>query len=126
MYPTTDFRPTSTIRRPTSFDPAPLTELGGFKLNLLFILSQLDEPRPSGREIHEAVQAQCPTDEVKHGRFYRNLSELAEDGYVDVRPIDGRTNGYKLTEETARRLHAHIRWEAQCLFGSTADAEGGA
>lgn len=118
---TTDERPDRSIDVQTADDPTPLAGLTGFKLNLLFVLSRLEGTNPSGQEVKSALDGHYAT-EVKHGRFYQNLSDLVNDGYVTKTPLDGRTNAYRLTPQAYEELAAHHRWQAECLSERTADA----
>lgn len=103
--------------------PRPLDELTGFKRTLLFAIAMLDGSNPSGQEVKSALERHCD-EEVKHGRLYKNLSELVQEGFVQKRPIDGRTNAYRVTESALCRLKAHHRWEAECLpTGDQFDAD---
>ncbi len=49
-------------------------------------------------------------DEVSHGRLYPNLDRLVNIDYVEKRPRDERTNGYRLTDEAREEIRDEIEW----------------
>jgi DNA-binding PadR family transcriptional regulator len=95
--------------------PEPLTGLTGFKRNLLLAISRMTGERPHGLELKRKLE-EFYNEEINHGRLYQNLSELVEMGFVDKRPVDGRTNAYRLTTTGRLRLKAHHHWETECLL----------
>lgn len=96
----------------------PLAGLTGFQRDLLFVTFRLRESDPHGQRIKSEVDEHYGT-EINEGRLYQNLESLVEDGYLRKRPLDGRTNGYRLTDRARTRLEASHVWEAECLFGET-------
>ncbi|WP_153952816.1 PadR family transcriptional regulator [Halosegnis longus] len=69
------------------------TELTRFQLHLLATVA--DTPAKG-----TAIQTQLETQygSLGHARIYQNLDSLVEAGYVEKRPLDGRTNQYRLTD----------------------------
>lgn len=68
-----------------------------------------------GLDIKAELEARLDTT-VRHGKLYPNLDTLARMGLVDKREIDGRTNGYSLTDRGQRELGARIEWLAEGVF----------
>lgn len=93
----------------TPDEPQPLSDLTGFQRDLLFVIAHLDGENPNGvrirRELREAYG-----DEINHGRLYQNLRELVNEGLVEKRPVDGRTNAYRVSATTREYLQAHAAW----------------
>ncbi|NUB91568.1 helix-turn-helix transcriptional regulator [Haloterrigena sp. SYSU A558-1] len=95
-------------------EPRPLANLTGFKRDQLFVIRMLAERNPHGLVIKDKLD--CYYDEeINQGRLYQNLSELVEEGYVEKRPLDGRTNAYRPSTRANRRLEEHHEWERRCL-----------
>ncbi|MFC4990396.1 MULTISPECIES: PadR family transcriptional regulator [Saliphagus] len=94
--------------------PRPLAPLTGFKRDQLFVIRMLADQNPHGIVIKGALDEHYD-DEINQGRFYQNLGDLVEDGYVEKHPIDGRTNAYLVSPAGADRLEAHHQWERRCL-----------
>ena len=86
----------------------PMTGRTGFQRDMLIALSRLDG-EPSGQDVSRALE-QAGYDAINHGRLYANLDELEEDGLVDRWEVDGRTNGYGLTERGEQAIAADLRW----------------
>ncbi|SEW02021.1 helix-turn-helix transcriptional regulator [Natrinema salifodinae] len=96
-------------------DPRPLTNLTGFKRDQLFVIRMLADRNPHGLVIKDKLD--CYYDEeINQGRLYQNLGELIEEGYVEKRPLDGRTNAYRPSTRANELLEAHHEWERRCLF----------
>ena len=94
-------------------DPQPLaSETTAFRRDLLFVIASLDAP--SGTAVIEGLEA-AYDERLGYGRVYGNLRELVAADLVDKRPIDGRTNGYRLTEQATNAVTAHIEWERACM-----------
>ncbi|WP_435147716.1 PadR family transcriptional regulator [Halobaculum sp. P14] len=110
--------------REERLDPAPLTDMTGFKRNLLRGVARLDGERPHGLDLKAALEAHYD-DAINHGRLYQNLGELVDAGLVDKRPVDGRTNAYSVTDDGRRALAAHHQWEAECLLAAGAEEAAG-
>lgn len=78
--------------------------------DLLYLIDGSDEPYGLSlkRELeryHESV--------LNHGRFYVNLERLIENGFVDQRQSNGRTDTYVLTERGKETLKRRRDWETQ-------------
>ena len=93
----------------------PLAGLTGFQRDLLFVTTRLSDSDPNGQRIRSEI-AEHYDAEINQGRLYQNLDALVEDGYMRKRPLDGRTNVYRLTDAGLARLKASHRWEAECLL----------
>lgn len=89
----------------------PLSELTSFQRDVLAAVSQLDG-EPSGQDIKALLEA-SGYDDIHHSRLYQSLPDLEERGLLDVWEVDGRTNGYGLTELGEARLMADLRWRVQ-------------
>ena len=102
-----------------------LARLTGFQRDLLFVVASLDGTVPTGVTIQEELSDQRG-DRVNHGRLYGNLRDLVDADLVEKRPVDGRTNTYRVTDEARDALRAHCEWEAICLGREcrAADADG--
>lgn len=94
--------------------PQPPIELTGFQRNLLVVLEQLKDERAPGVAIKNKL-GQYHENEVNHGRLYQNLSDLVNDGYVEKRPLDGRTNTYRLSETGREWLLVYSEWITKCI-----------
>lgn len=83
-------------------------DLTGFQRDLVYTISGVDEPY--GLAIKAAV-AEYRQEEINHGRLYPNLDTLVEEGYVEKRAKDRRTNLYLLTETAMAAIDARREWE---------------
>jgi len=100
-------------------DPQPLaSETTGFRRDLLFVIASLDAP--PGTRIIEELEASYD-EAIGYGRVYGNLRELVAADLVAKRPIDGRTNVYRLTDRAVTAITAHVAWERACV---TSDGPG--
>lgn len=97
-----------------STDPRPLANLTGFKRDQLFVIRKLAEHDPHGLVVKDELNG-FYDEEINQARFYKNLGELVEEGYVEKRPIDGRTNAYRPSKRGNERLEAHHEWQRRCL-----------
>lgn len=95
--------------------PQPLAPLTGFKRDQLFVIRMLADQNPHGLVIKGTLD-EYYDDEINQGRFYQNLGDLVEEGYVEKHPIDGRTNAYLMSPAGAERLEAHHQWQRRCLL----------
>lgn len=96
-------------------EPRPLAKLTGFQRDVLFVVVNLDGSNPNGVEIkHELREAY--NNEINHGRLYQNLRELVDEGLIEKRPIDGRTNAYRTSAAAQEYLEAHAAWSQWCLL----------
>jgi len=98
----------------------PVTELTGFQRDLLFAVIRVGDRPATGVAIKREVECYYG-EEINHGRFYQNLRNLIDAGFVEKRPVDGRTNAHRLTDAAYERLQAHHRWEADCLCSDRAE-----
>lgn len=101
----------------TPDEPQPLSDMTGFQRDVLFVIAHLNGENPNGvrirRELREAY-----SDEINHGRLYQNLRELVNEGFVEKRPVDGRTNAYRVSTVTREYLQAHAAWVEWRLLDS--------
>jgi DNA-binding PadR family transcriptional regulator len=95
-------------------EPRPPTELTGFQRDLLVVLEYLKDERAPGVTIRNKL-GRYHENEVNHGRLYQNLSELVDEGYVEKRPLDGRTNTYRLSETGRKWLLVYFEWIVRCI-----------
>lgn len=92
-----------------------LANLSAFQRDVLWVLAKTGEQK--GLDVKERLQNYYES-EVNHAQIYPNLDELVDRGLVDKSKIDGRTNGYSLTEAGRRALTARQTWTG----GSEADS----
>jgi Fe2+ or Zn2+ uptake regulation protein len=97
--------------------PQPPTELTGFQRDLLVVIERLNDSRPTGVEIRQHLE-QYHDPEISPGRLYQNLRKLIEEGCVEKRALDGRTNMYRLTETGRVRMSVYGEWVANCFEDS--------
>lgn len=102
----------SSVERPE--EPRPLAGLTGFQRDLLFVIARTEEERPNGVRINEELEAHYGGT-INNGRLYQNLRELVDEELVATRPLDGRTNAYRLTPLARERLDAFREWARRCL-----------
>lgn len=96
-------------------DPQPLSELTRFQCDVLFVVARLDGTNPSGVRIKTELR-EAYSGEINHGRLYQNLRELVDEELIEKRPVDGRTNAYRVSPLAHKRLEAHAAWEQRCLL----------
>ncbi|MCD2200166.1 PadR family transcriptional regulator [Halobacterium sp. KA-4] len=96
----------------SEIDQTNYAELSAFKRDLLVVIGGMDSAR--GTEIMGELE-QYYDDSINHGRLYPNLDELVEQGFVDKFSIDGRSNGYRLTEKAQFQLILRRRWQETLL-----------
>ncbi len=85
-----------------------LANLSAFKRDVLWVL--YDGGEQKGVDIRIALEDYYEKP-VNHGQLYPNLDDLVEAGLVDKEKIDGRTNGYSLTEAGRRALIQRQTWQ---------------
>lgn len=90
--------------------------LTGFQRDLLIVLNSLDSP--NGQEIKAELEASQDRS-IRHARLYSNLDALVDEGFVEKRPQDGRTNQYTPTRRGRREPRARFEWEARYLSDSS-------
>lgn len=81
-----------------------LETLTAFQIDVLATINAHDGD-PYGLEIKAAL-SERREGTITNGRLYTNLPELADRGFLDVYPIDKRTNGYAITDEGVTALRA--------------------
>jgi DNA-binding PadR family transcriptional regulator len=87
-----------------------LHRLTGFARDMLFVIAGMDAHTPSGSEIKKKMNS-ISSAGVSEARIYQNLSSLEERGFISVSSIDGRTNGYALTQQAVDAINDHIDWQ---------------
>jgi DNA-binding PadR family transcriptional regulator len=90
-------------------------ELTGFQRDLLYCIAAVEEPYGLG--IKEELEEHSST-EINHGRLYPNLQTLVDEGYLEKRKLDDRTNTYELTDTGRELLAERQEWEAAQLSGT--------
>lgn len=98
--------------------------LTAFKYSLLAAVVAQEEASDSrwglsGQEVKSRLSEDLDG-EVKHGRFYQNLSDLQDQGYIEKNNLNGRTNAY---EPTAKG-RAALKQRASFLATSAGLSEG--
>jgi len=88
---------------------ASYVDLNAFQRDLLWQLLRLDGA-DYGLGIKEALE-ESGYDEVHHGRMYPNLDDLVENGLIEKRALDKRTNEYALTDKAVEILDDRQSWE---------------
>lgn len=96
-------------------EPQPLVDLTGFQRDVLFVIARLDGTNPNGVRIKQELR-EAYGDAINHGRLYQNLRELIDEGLVEKRPVDGRTNAYRVSGAAREYLQAHAAWSQWCLM----------
>lgn len=84
----------------------PLESLTAFQRDLLAVIASNEGS--SGSEIQTRVE-EARREEFQHGRLYRNLDALVDEGYVEKRKTKS-ANSYYLTEAGRDRLEDDLRW----------------
>jgi PadR family transcriptional regulator, regulatory protein PadR len=87
-----------------------MDDLTKFRRDLLYVVSGLDDPH--GLAIHKELENYYEKD-VHYGRLYPNLDTLAEEGLIQKRQADRRTNIYSVTSRGEHKLKARREWESQ-------------
>ncbi len=90
-------------------DEPTLADLTAFKRDVLWALAAEGEQK--GVDIRLGLEDYYDKP-VNHGQLYPNLDDLVDAGFVDKEEIDGRTNGYSLTEAGRRALTQRQTWQA--------------
>ena len=80
------------------------SNIGGLQLELLCFIADKYEPDVSA--LQEEYERWHNTD-IAYQSVYQALERLDELGYVDKKPIDGRSNCYMLTTKGAELLDTH-------------------
>lgn len=89
-------------------------DVTGFQRDLLAVVASTCEPHPSGQTVRRAFEDVWDTD-VNESRVYQNLEKLKQADLVATYPIDGRTKGYRVTENGRDLMSAYCSWVAACL-----------
>lgn len=84
----------------------PLESLSAFQRDLLTVIA--DNEGATGSTLQDLVES-ARREDITHGRLYRNLDKLVEEGYVEKRKRKP-SNLYHLTEEGRNRLKDDLRW----------------
>lgn len=82
-------------------------DLTAFQYTVLLVLA---EEARYGLAIKDELEEYYGT-EINHGRLYPNLDGIAEDGLIEKRSLDNRTNRYELTEDGYEIIRARLDWE---------------
>lgn len=101
-------------------EPQPLVELTGFQRDILFVAINLNGTNPSGVTIKRELR-ETYGESINHGRLYQNLRELVGRGLIEKRPVDGRTNAYRVSAAARECLEAHTAWDEWCLMDLDVD-----
>ena len=118
VHKSSDDSDASTINVPD--EPQPLAELTGFQRDILFVLIDLDGTNPNGTCIKTNLR-EIYGEEINHGRLYQNLRTLVDEELVEKRPVDGRTNAYRVSVAARECLEAHAAWSQWCLMEADTD-----
>lgn len=94
---------------------ATVDDLTAFQRDLLAVLAR--EGPEYGLAIKRAL-ADDRNEAVNHGRLYPNLDDLVEQGLVEKRALDRRTNEYGLTDAGQGELRMYRKWLTNCLEAS--------
>lgn len=105
-------------------EPQPLSGLTGFQRDVLFVVASLDGTNPNGVKIKSQLR-ETYDDEINHGRLYQNLRELVDEGLIEKRLVDGRTNAYRASVAAREYLEAHAAWDEWCLMDDRTDEATG-
>lgn len=95
-------------------DSPSLEQLSSFQRDVLVVLEDIDDPRLSGVELKREL-ASYYDDEITLASLYQNLRDLVDRGFVETRPIDGRTNAYRVSRAGHDWLVAYRDWMSRCL-----------
>ncbi|GAA0200444.1 PadR family transcriptional regulator [Haladaptatus pallidirubidus] len=88
-----------------------ISDLTEFQLTTLGVIAELDarEGDCYGLAIKRRLEDYYG-EQVNHGRLYPNLDTLVQDGLVDKRPLDRRTNEYVLSDSGREALETRRDW----------------
>jgi len=86
---------------------AAMGELSGFQRDVLWMLC---ERGPCNGLAVEQDLEEYYGETVNHSHVYTNLNQLADAGFVDKRPGDGRANEYQLTPFAQTTLERRREW----------------
>jgi PadR family transcriptional regulator PadR len=100
-------------------------DLTSIERDMLFAIAHCDgwpdvprRYRPSGADVARQLK-QAHSDPVSHGSNYTALSTLIEKGLAEKDILDGRTDGYRLTEAGLAVCETHIEWMVNGLEGQS-------
>jgi DNA-binding PadR family transcriptional regulator len=91
-------------------------ELTGFQRDILYCVAGAEPP--SGPNVMAALE-DYHIAEVKHSRYYVNLNELIDEGYLTKGSVDERTNSYQITADGRQLLAERQEWEERKLSDTT-------
>lgn len=103
-----------------SGSPAPdeqFAELTDFQRDILVIVAGMEQPK--GLAVKEELD-EYYEEEINHGRLYPNLDSLVEEGMIEKRALDDRSNAYTITDAGEGHLKRRRAWEDTQLAGGTA------
>lgn len=94
--------------------------LTAFESNLLYTIACLQDTDPvtSGLTIKAELEQLYQTP-INHGRLYPALDTIVEAGLITKRPVDGRTNRYRLTTDG----HACLETRASHLSAGATEVQ---
>lgn len=95
--------------------------LTGFQRDLLVVLA--DGNIHKGLDIKSELESYYGDDEIHHGRLYPNLDTLVDKELIEKTIVDGRSNGYSLSQEGENQLIARQRWKSNLLDGISTSSE---
>ncbi|TKX85008.1 DNA-binding protein [Halorubrum sp. SS5] len=91
----------------TARDDAAWYDLLGFQRDLLLVAAETEgEELPKGLTLKRRLNDRY-SGEINHGRLYTNLSDLEDEGLIEMEEIDGRTNAYRATDRARELLAGH-------------------
>lgn len=85
-----------------------MAELTAFQRDVLFAVASLDGP--NGQDIR-ANLGNTQDRTVRSGHIYLNLEELVDQGLIEKRAKNGRSNRYSLTADGEQWLENRLEWE---------------
>lgn len=89
-----------------------MDELTGFQRDLLYVVAGLEDPH--GLAVKAEIDEYYEED-IHHGRLYPNLDTLVDEGLIEKRAKDLRTNAYSLTRRAKREIESRREWENSYL-----------
>ena len=106
---TTEPTETTATEATVTHDATAWYDLHAFQRDLLVVAAEAAaaDVDPIGLQLKSRLDERYPG-EVGHGRLYQNLDVLADEGLIDRREIDGRTNAYEVTPDARDLLDEHL------------------
>lgn len=87
-------------------------DLTSFQRDILIVLAGTNQCK--GLKIKEELESYYE-EEIHHGRLYPNLDALVDQGIIKKISLDGRSNGYSLSERGKAHIDARRHWESELL-----------